>query len=86
MYFYARKCFNEGLISFPEKTRDIKFLIGDLTTARYHTKDDKKVKVESKDDIKKRIGRSPDYGDSFLYGIFAKKVGAMQKIIKVKFI
>ncbi|MCK4816089.1 PBSX family phage terminase large subunit, partial [bacterium] len=35
MYFYARKCFTDGLISFPEKTTHIKFLIGDLTTARY---------------------------------------------------
>lgn len=86
MYFYARKCFCEGMISFPEKTTHIKFLIGDLTTARYHTKDDKRVKVESKDDIKSRIGRSPDYGDSFLYGIFAKKVDALQKVTKVKFI
>jgi len=86
IYFYARKCFNEGMISFPEKTTHIKFLIGDLTTARYHTKDDKRVQVESNDEIKLRIGRSPDYGSSFLYGIFAKKIGAVQKITKVRFI
>ena len=61
-------------------------MIGDLTTARYHTKDDKRIKVESKDEIKSRIGRSPDYGDSFLYGLFAPKVQAIQKVTKVRFI
>ena len=86
MHFYARKLFTEKRLSFPEKTKDIKFLIGDLTTARYHTKDDKRIKVESKDEIKSRIGRSPDYGDSFLYGLFAPKVQAIQKVTKVKFI
>lgn len=86
MYFYARKCFVDNLISFPEKTKHIKFLIGDLTTVRYRIRDDKKVQVESNDDIKKRIGRSPDYGSAFLYGRFAEKIGAIQKITKVKFI
>ena len=86
MYFYARKLFNEKKIAFPEKNTQIKYLIGDLTTPRYHNRDDKRIQVEKKDEIKARIGRSPDYGDSFLYAIFAEKVGAMKKITKVKFI
>jgi phage terminase large subunit len=39
-------------------------LTGDLVSLRYETTSAGKIKVESKDEIKKRIGRSPDCGDS----------------------
>lgn len=42
-------------------------LIEDLTAPRYEISNDKVIKVESKDDIKKRIGRSPDVGDAVVY-------------------
>lgn len=39
-------------------------LFQDLATPRYMITGDKVVQVESKDDLKKRIGRSPDEGDA----------------------
>jgi hypothetical protein len=39
-------------------------LVKDLTAIRYTINADKVISVESKKDIKKRIGRSTDYGDS----------------------
>lgn len=41
-------------------------LLRDLCSARYQPLAGGKVKVESKEDIKKRIGRSPDKGDAVL--------------------
>jgi len=86
MYFYARKMFVDEMISFPEKTQEIRYLVGDLTTARYITRSDKKVQVESKDDIKKRIGRSPDYSDSYLMALFSDKINEVKQQVKVKFL
>ena len=41
-------------------------LLRDLSSARYKMLAGGKIQVESKDDIKKRIGRSPDKGDAVL--------------------
>ena len=77
MYWNARLLFEKKKIHFPEKTREIKLLIGDLSTVRYSITGDKKIRVESKDDIKSRIGRSPDYGDAFLNAAFVDKLSTM---------
>lgn len=47
-------------------------LIEDLTSPRYEISGDKTIAVESKDDIKKRIGRSTDYGDALVYALYEK--------------
>ena len=39
-------------------------LLEDLTAPRYKITSDKMIEVESKDNIKRRIGRSTDYGDA----------------------
>jgi len=39
-------------------------LIGDLTAPRWKIQSGGKIIIESKDDIKKRLGRSTDTGDS----------------------
>jgi hypothetical protein len=39
-------------------------LIGDLTAPRWEAASSGSIKIESKDDIKKRLGRSPDVGDA----------------------
>jgi hypothetical protein len=39
-------------------------LIGDLTAPRWENTSSGVIKIESKDDIKKRLGRSPDVGDA----------------------
>jgi PBSX family phage terminase large subunit len=80
MYWAARINFINETIHFPAKTRDIKLLIGDLSTVRYSITGDKKIRVESKDDIKKRIGRSPDHGDAFLNASFVDKLNAMPTV------
>lgn len=41
-------------------------LIGDLTALHYTYTSDGKIKVESKDDVKRRIGRSTDKGDAVM--------------------
>ena len=44
-------------------------LVEDLTAPRYSITSDKILMVESKDDIKKRIGRSTDAGDALVYAM-----------------
>jgi len=39
-------------------------LIGDLTAPHWRITSGSKIQVESKDDLKKRIGRSTDFGDA----------------------
>lgn len=39
-------------------------LFEDLTALRYSVSGEKVIKIESKDDLKKRLGRSPDAGDA----------------------
>jgi hypothetical protein len=41
-------------------------LLGDLTALHYTYTSDGKIKVESKDDVRKRIGRSTDKGDAVM--------------------
>lgn len=42
-------------------------LVEDLTAPRYSVSGEKVIKVESKDEIRKRIGRSTDAGDAVVY-------------------
>lgn len=51
-------------IALPEK------LVGDLASVRYEITGDKVISVEPKDDIKLRLGRSPDDGDAFVNAVF----------------
>lgn len=44
-------------------------LMQDLTAPRYTMTGDKVITVESKDDIRKRIGRSTDYGDALMMAV-----------------
>lgn len=41
-------------------------LIQDLTAPRYRIASERKIEVESKDDLKRRLGRSPDYGEALV--------------------
>lgn len=47
-------------------------LIADLTTPKFEVKNGK-IHVESKEDIKKRLGRSPNKGDAFVYWNWRRK-------------
>lgn len=45
-------------------------LVGDLAAPQYEISGDKVITVESKDDLKKRLGRSPDEGDALVMAMF----------------
>jgi hypothetical protein len=53
---------NPEALAIPPDSEDR--LVGDLTAPTFSYTSRGKIKVESKDEIKKRIGRSPDYGDA----------------------
>lgn len=46
-------------------------LCGQLASTKFNYTGNGKIQVESKDDIKKRLGRSPDRADAFIMGLFA---------------
>jgi hypothetical protein len=52
---------------------DDPLLIGDLTAVRRKTRSDGRILLESKEDIKLRIGRSPDDGDACCMAFFADR-------------
>ena len=64
MWWHAREELRHGLVCLEI---DDPRLREDLTAPRYSVNADKMIQVESKDDIKKRIGRSTDAGDAFVY-------------------
>ncbi len=71
MWFRAREVFREqyekgGVLSIPDDPE----LIEELSGVRYKTKSDGRLIVEPKEDYKKRLGRSPDKGDAFVYALF----------------
>ena len=64
LWWEFREALRKGEICF--ETWDDR-LIEDLTAPRYTVSGDKVIKVESKDEIRKRIGRSTDAGDAVIY-------------------
>jgi hypothetical protein len=50
-------------------------LIGDLTAPHYSVTSSGRLQVESKDDIRKRLGRSTDCGDAVVQACFGQTVG-----------
>jgi len=68
-YWYLKIAFDEhkiGNMKFSDK------LQADLSTIRYSIEGDKQIKIESKQELKKRIGRSPDLADALSYVYWAK--------------
>lgn len=45
-------------------------LIGDLTAPHWKVTSTGRIQIESKDDIRKRIGRSPDSGDAVMQAVW----------------
>jgi hypothetical protein len=64
MWWHMREQLRQGELCF--ETDDPR-LREDLTAPRYTITGDRVITVESKDDIKKRIGRSTDAGDGVVY-------------------
>ena len=57
-------------------------LTGDLTSAHWKVVSGGKVQVESKEDIKKRIGRSTDYADAVIMAYWESREPSMQQWIQ----
>ena len=70
MWWELREKFRNGRISLPAHSVLPDQLLGDLTAPRYEIVGDRLLLVERKDDIKKRLGRSTDYGDAFAMAMF----------------
>lgn len=71
MWWYAREQLRLGNVSIT--VFNSQRLLEDLTAPTYRIRS-KVIEVESKEDIKKRIGRSTDDGDCFVYALFVKKL------------
>lgn len=71
-WWYLREMLRKGEYELPNNTR----LKEDLTAIRYSISGEREIKVESKDDLKKRIGRSPDYGDAVVMGAMVDHLGS----------
>lgn len=56
-------------------------LTGDLTAPRYSVQSGGRIKVEAKDDVKKRIGRSTDAADAVIQAYYADPVGPDWEIV-----
>ena len=68
MWWELREDLRKGRICLPNDEE----LISDLCSPNYKV-NDKEIIVESKDDIKKRLGRSPNKGDAAVYWNWARK-------------
>ena len=66
LYWTLRALLKKRMFSIPRK---FERMWEDLLAMRYETRSDGKIKMESKDEMKKRIGRSPDAGDSVVIAL-----------------
>lgn len=62
---------NDMNVALPPDNR----LIGDLTAPHWKVMSGGKIQVESKDDIKSRLGRSPDEGDAVVMAFWPRSSG-----------
>jgi len=62
MYWHFRSLLKKEIIDIPDDS----ILHGDLASVRYEISGDRKIKIESKREMKKRTGKSPDYADCFV--------------------
>jgi hypothetical protein len=73
MWWQARIDLQKGLLILPRDDE----LFADLTTPKWTTRGGK-IFVESKEEIKKRLGRSPNKGDAFVYWNWVRSQRAVQ--------
>lgn len=75
MYWWLMEDIRDGIIGAANNLpKDIvEALEVELTSIRYSFASDKRVKILSKDDIKKRLGRSPDLADALAYANYIRR-------------
>lgn len=76
LWMEAGELFANSRVALPEDT----ILSGQLAGVKFDYNSSGKIQVEAKDDIKKRLGRSPDRGDSFVMGLFALEYVSNQDV------
>lgn len=69
LYFTAREMFAKRLIDLDPNDPNVDTLCNELQEHRYFHTRDGRIRVESKDEIKKRLGHSPDFADAFVYSL-----------------
>lgn len=69
MWWNAQEWFREDRVSLPPDDK----LIEDLAAHSYTMDSHGKIRVEPKQNIKKKLGRSPDQGDCFVIGLWLLK-------------
>jgi phage terminase large subunit len=79
-YWHLRTLFKEGNIDIENN----KFLVQELTSLKYKYHSSGRIMVESKEDIRKRIGRSPDYADALSYLFAPKRYGEASQFNSIK--
>ena len=79
MYFQAREFLREHAILPPDLPGRF---IEELYSVRY-IYDDSRIKIERKDEIRKRLGRSPDYADAFCLAVEMRKPVMDTSLMKV---
>jgi hypothetical protein len=79
LWWKGREWFEEMNCRLP----DDETLMGELATVRYAIKSDGKIKVESKDEMKKRGLPSPDVADAFIL-TFAEVGRGRQKVKRTR--
>jgi len=66
VFWSLRELFKKDLIGIPNDSS----LVQELTDLRYKYSSEKKIRIEAKEDMKKRIGRSPDKADALALAFF----------------
>jgi hypothetical protein len=66
-----------SLVAFPDDDR----LTGDLTSPKWEQTSSGKIKVEEKDEIRKRLGRSPDHGDTVVMSYAGKSPRSQHRAV-----
>jgi len=67
VWMAAQSLFREGKVSIPQQDD----LIEDLSAVRYLVNAKGQVQIESKKKTRQRLGRSPDFGDCLVLGLYA---------------
>ena len=74
LYWACRELLKRGELCIPSGM-EFRRVITDICSPRYEYMSDRKIKLEPKDRIKKRIGRSPDHGDALILAL--SRTGSM---------
>lgn len=69
IWWYAREQFEKGSVSIINDP----ILIRQLGSIKYHYRSNGKTVVEPKDEVKVRLGRSPDRADAYVLGLWGAK-------------